>query len=77
MSKIVKFAPDNTEQVRRKVSNVHCLWKMGELDNGEPCVIMSMVNPNAKSGAVSQSLHITSDVAKKLIDIFNRELLNK
>ena len=77
MSKIVKIGYDNEEQVRRKVSGVNCLWKMGELDSGEPCVILSTYNPDAKSGAVNQVLHITADIAQQLIDIFKRELLNK
>ena len=75
MSKIIEIGYDNEAQVRRKVSGVKCLWKMGELDNGEPCLILSTYNPGAKSGAVNQALHITKDVAKQLIDLFNRELL--
>ena len=75
MSKIVKIDYDNTDQVRRKVSKVNCVWKMGELDNGEPCLILSTYNPKAKSGAVNQSLHITKDVAKQLIELFDKELL--
>lgn len=77
MSKIVQIGYDNSEQVRRKVSKVHCLYKTGELDDGQPCVILSTINPNAKSGNVNQSLHITADIAEKLIEIFNKELLNK
>lgn len=77
MSKIVQIQYDNAEQIRRKVSKVHCLYKMGELEDGEPCIILSTFNPHAKSGTVNQVLHITSDVAEKLIEIFNKELLNK
>lgn len=77
MSKIVKIGYDNEAQVRRKVSNVHCVWKLGELDDGERCIILSTFNPNAKSGNVNQALHITPRVAQELINIFNRELLNK
>lgn len=77
MSKIVSFGRDNTEQVRRKVTDVNCLWKMGELDNGEECLILSTYNPKAKTGSVNQVLHITRDTAEVLIDIFNKELLNK
>ena len=76
MSKIVKIGYDNEAQVRRKVAPVNCLWKQGELDDGERCLILSTYNPKAKSGAVNQVLHITADVAKQLIAIFNRELLN-
>ncbi|MCH5158623.1 MAG: hypothetical protein J1F33_05450 [Clostridiales bacterium] len=76
MSKIVEIGYDTEVQVRRKVSGVKCLWKMGELDNGERCLILSTYNPAAKSGAVNQSLHITKKVAKQLIELFNRELLN-
>lgn len=75
MSKIVEIGYDTEAQVRRKVSGVKCLWKMGELDNGERCLILSTYNPNAKSGAVNQSLHITPEVAKQLIEIFKKELL--
>ena len=74
MSKIVKIEYDTTEQTRRKVSSVHCLWKKGDLDTGEPCVILSTYNPHAKSGSVNQVLHITPEIAKQLIDIFKREL---
>lgn len=74
MSKIVEFGRDETEQIRRKVSEVSCLWKKGELSDGQPCLILSMYNPHAKSGALSQALHITKDVAVQLIDIFKREL---
>lgn len=77
MSKIVKIDYDNVEQIRRKVSAVNCVWKMGELDDGEPCIILSTYNPQAKSGAVNQVLHITRDIAERLIDIFNKELLDK
>ena len=77
MSKIVKIGYDNEAQIRRKVSEVACYWKKGELNDGEPCVILSMYNPNAKSGSLSQALHITRDVAVQLIDLFNKELLNK
>ena len=74
MSKIVKIEYDTTEQTRRKVSSVHCLWKKGDLDTGEPCVILSTINPRAKSGSVNQALHITPDVAKELIAILKKEL---
>ena len=77
MSRIVQIGYDNEEQIRKKVSNVHCLYKTGELDDGQPCVILSTFNPNAKTGNVNQVLHITADVAKKLIEIFNKELLDK
>ena len=74
MSKIVKIDVDNEAQIRRKVSSVHCLWKVGELDNGERCVILSTVNPHSKSGAVNQALHITKETARELIEIFKKEL---
>ncbi|MCH5154621.1 MAG: hypothetical protein J1F71_05360 [Clostridiales bacterium] len=77
MSKIVSIDYDTEVQVRRKVSSVQCLWKHGELDGGEHCIILSTYNPNAKSGAVNQVLHITPEIAEQLIAIFNRELLNK
>lgn len=77
MSKITQIDYDNTEQIRRKVSKVKCLWKMGELDDGAPCIILSTYNPNAKSGTVNQVLHITPEIAEQLIDIFNKQLLNK
>lgn len=77
MARIIKFGYDDTEQTRRKVAGVNCYWKKGELDDGQPCVILSMYNPDAQSGSVSQMLHVTRDTAEKLIDIFNKELLNK
>lgn len=77
MSKIVQIDYDNAEQVRRKVSNVNCIWKTGELEDGKRCVILSTYNPHAKSGTVNQVLHITPDIAERLIEIFEHELLNK
>ena len=77
MSKIVQIDHDVIAQTRRKVSDVKCLWKHGELDNGEHCIILSTYNPGAKSGSVNQVLHITADVAEKLIAILSRELLGK
>ncbi|MCH5162648.1 MAG: hypothetical protein J1G38_04080 [Clostridiales bacterium] len=74
MSKIVKIEHDDVAQIRRKVSKVNCLWKMGELDTGEPCLILSTYNPKSKNGDVSQSLHITAETAKQLIGLFKSEL---
>ena len=76
MAKIVSIDYDTEAQVRRKVTEVNCIWKHGELDNGEHCIILSTYNPNAKTGAVNQVLHITPDIAKELMAIFERELLN-
>lgn len=77
MSKITQIDYDNAEQIRRKVSNVNCIWKKGELNDGAPCIILSTYNPHAKSGTVNQVLHITPEIAEQLIDIFNKQLLKK
>lgn len=77
MAKIVEITYNSAEQTRRKVSNVHCIWKTGELEDGTPCVILGTCNPHTKNGTVTQVLHITPDIAKNLIGIFEKELLNK
>lgn len=77
MAKIVKFDYDNEPQTRRKVAKVKCLWKEGQLENDEPCIILSMYNPSAKTASVSQVLHITSEVAEQLIEILQKNLLQQ
>ena len=75
MARIVQLDHDITSKNRSKVTDVHCLWEMGQLDTGEPCIILRTFNPNAKQGTVNQVLHITPEIAAQLVDIFTTKLL--
>ena len=76
MAKIVQLGHDSASRNRSKVTDVHCLWEEGQLDTGEPCIILRTFNPHAKQGTVNQVLHITPEIAAQLVDILNTKLLN-
>ena len=55
------------------VVNVKCVYEKGFLSNGTSCVVLKTYNPASRNGGISQTLHITRDIALQLIDIFNKE----
>lgn len=53
--------------------DVRCIYESARLPDMSPCVVLKTYNPHSKKGQVSQTLHITKDVAKQLIEIFKTE----
>ena len=75
MSKIVKIDKVNSDSSRNvTVAEVNCKYEHGVLPDGTPCVILKTYNPKSQKSSVSQTLHITKEVAMQLIDILKTEL---
>lgn len=74
MSKIVKFSKIATCARRCKASEVNCNYEKGFLSDNTPCVVLNTYNPNSQNAKTSQTLHITKDIALRLIEIFTEEL---
>lgn len=74
MSKIVKFYKSATDARGSKASEVNCVYEKSFLPDNTPCVVLKTYNPNSQNASVSQTLHITKDIALRLIEIFTEEL---
>ncbi len=75
MANIINISKSTSNSFRTSnVVDVNCIYETGSLPDGTPCVVIKTYNPNSKKGGISQTLHITKEVATELIDIFNKEL---
>lgn len=75
MSKIVSFKKESSLNSRKhNVVEVNCVYEVTCLTDGSPCVVLKTYNPSSKNAAVSQTLHITKEIAEQLIEILNKEL---
>ena len=75
MSKITSLTPSATISSRRaNIVDVNCVYERGYLEDGTPCVVLKTYNPYSQKAGISQTLHITKEVAEELVTIFKREL---
>ncbi len=74
MSRIIEIKKQHSSSSRSCEVNVNCLYETGRLLNGEPCVVLKTYNPSSKNKGISQQLHINKEIAKQLIEIFQKEL---
>ena len=74
MGKIVSIRRENSQSRRSSVVDLECVYETNYLEDGTPCVVFKTYNPNSQSQSKSQTIHVTPEIARQMINILKTEL---
>lgn len=74
MGKIVSIRKEYSQSRRSNVVDLECVYERNYLEDGTPCVVFKTYNPHSQNAGVSQTIHVTKDIAKQMITILKSEL---